>query len=760
MTSTVSEKSPRAGARALRRLITGLFGALAIAAPIIAAAQAQTAPKAEGALVIELKGGEKSEDVARMVDALRRDGKPVTLRFADPAAQPAPAQPLSVTPPAAQPSAAAPSSSPGFLAMLLEAFRLSGPSLKAIPPLGPDFIRAWTTNGGAGAFWLALLAATALGVGAGFLTHRTAARALALHEQRCTAKTSGRMALSLRRLTVDIAATVATVVVFKLLSDWWIDPNRLTNATEAAMLKTIVVFAVYLIIGRFLLSPGHPEARLLRIPRADLHFRIFLIYVITGQACFFMLAMADATASRPIGVSGLYLVVSTAFTIYKTWWFWIGRNDIAALILSGAEKPDAPGLLRRLFAIATPGIYIALGVAIWLVSRVAGMMHDGARWAWAAGATQFLIVLIPIIAVGAAHLIRDLHHRAPDEEQPPPLRKAFGVVGEQAAAGLVWVAGLVAMAHMWGDFFMESGSQMIVTQIRNLTAVVAVAIVGYLIWAFFRALFDAHAPKRAPSLPSEEEEHEQVQSRIGSVLPLLRGFALGAIVGLTILVALSKLGVDIGPLLAGFGILGLAISFGSQALVRDIVSGLFFMVEDAFRVGEYIDTGRLRGTVEKISLRSVQLRHQSGQIHTIPFGQIASVTNASRDWATVKFNIKLDRTADIEKARKTIKKTGLAMLEDPEIGREFILPLKMQGVSDINETGIIVRLKFTGKPSQASYLQRESLKRVHRAFGEAGVPFASHAVTVMRGMDEMSSAAAASTSIGLAQRAAANAPAA
>ena len=149
---------------------------------------------------------------------------------------------------------------------------------------------------------------------------------------------------------------------------------------------------------------------------------------------------------------------------------------------------------------------------------------------------------------------------------------------------------------------------------------------------------------------------------------------------------LSRLGVDIGPLLAGFGILGLAISFGSQALVRDIVSGFFFMVEDAFRVGEYVDTGKLKGTVEKISLRSMQLRHQSGQIHTVPFGQIPSLTNSSRDWATVKFNVRLDHSADIEKARKTIKKIGLAMLEDPEFGPHFIAPLKMQGVAEIADT--------------------------------------------------------------------------
>ena len=167
------------------------------------------------------------------------------------------------------------------------------------------------------------------------------------------------------------------------------------------------------------------------------------------------------------------------------------------------------------------------------------------------------------------------------------------------------------------------------------------------------------------------------------------------------------------------------------------------MLEDAFRVGEYVDTGRLKGTVEKISLRSIQMRHQSGQIHTIPFGQIQSLTNASRDWATIKFNVRLDHSADIEQARKTIKKVGLALLEDPEFGPHFIAQLKMQGVADITDSAVVIRLKFTGKPAHASTLQREALKRVYRALNEAHVPFASNAVTVRGGEGGSSAGAAA-----------------
>jgi small-conductance mechanosensitive channel len=175
------------------------------------------------------------------------------------------------------------------------------------------------------------------------------------------------------------------------------------------------------------------------------------------------------------------------------------------------------------------------------------------------------------------------------------------------------------------------------------------------------------------------------------------------------------------------------------------------MADDAFRVGEYIDTGRLKGTVEKITLRSVQLRHQSGLVHTIPFGQLQAITNASRDWATVKFNIRLEHGTDLEKMRKAIKKVGEAMLEDSELAGEIILPLKLQGVADITDNAIVCRLKFTAKPNRASWVQREALKRVYAAFDAEGLQFASGAVTVKTADSERAASALAAP--GIAQRA-------
>ncbi len=219
-------------------------------------------------------------------------------------------------------------------------------------------------------------------------------------------------------------------------------------------------------------------------------------------------------------------------------------------------------------------------------------------------------------------------------------------------------------------------------------------------------------------------------SRLQTVLPMLRA-AFGVVIAVVAaLIVLSHLGVDTAPLIAGAGVFGLAISFGSQSLVRDIISGLFYMWDDAFRVGEYIDTGRLKGTVEALGIRSVKLRHHNGPLHTVPYGQLGAVTNQSRDFATTKFNLRLEPGTDIELVRKTAKRIGIDMQEEPEIAAEVLIPLKLQGIVEVTETALVVRFKFTARPIKPSWVQREYLKRIYRVFAEKGIAFASGALTL------------------------------
>ena len=269
--------------------------------------------------------------------------------------------------------------------------------------------------------------------------------------------------------------------------------------------------------------------------------------------------------------------------------------------------------------------------------------------------------------------------------------------------------------------------------VRSSLITTAIALIsGYAVWRYFNHWAEHRLGEatRVGGPGAEDDPDVAPASRLTTVLPMLRVLMGVAIAMMTVMIALSQLGVNIGPLIAGASVFGLAISFGSQALVRDIVSGIFFMSDDAFRLGEYIDTGKLKGTVERISVRSVRLRHQNGQVHTIPYGQLTAISNFSRDWQTVKFNVRLARDADIEKVRKTVKQIGLEMMQDPELGKELLMPLKLQGVAEITDNALVVRLKFTVRPAKPTWVQREALKRIYRVFGEKSIDFPSSTIVV------------------------------
>lgn len=213
-------------------------------------------------------------------------------------------------------------------------------------------------------------------------------------------------------------------------------------------------------------------------------------------------------------------------------------------------------------------------------------------------------------------------------------------------------------------------------------------------------------------------------SRLRTLIPILRITTNVVIVVMISLLVLSHLGFDITPLLAGASVIGLAISFGSQALVKDIVSGVLFLAEDSFRIGEYIECGSASGTVEGFTLRSVRLRHQDGQIYTVPFGQIGEIVNFSRDWSTVKFNMSLDRDVDLDDVRRVTAEVAAYLKAD---FRDRLLDsLKVQGVKDVTDTALVVQFMFTALPRDPGEIERAARSRLLKAFKDEGIALSRH----------------------------------
>jgi len=227
-----------------------------------------------------------------------------------------------------------------------------------------------------------------------------------------------------------------------------------------------------------------------------------------------------------------------------------------------------------------------------------------------------------------------------------------------------------------------------------------------------------------------------------TLLPIFRNVLFVVLLVMVVLMVLAALGIDIGPLVAGASVVGVAIGFGAQTLVRDIISGMFYLLDDAFRTGEYIQSGNYKGTVESFSLRSVKLRHHRGPLYTVPFGQLGAVQNMSRDWVIDKLSVGVTYDTDLDKVKKLVKQIGSQLAEDPELGPNIMEPLKMQGVEQFGDFAIQIRMKMMTRPGEQFMVRRRAFAMIKQAFDANGINFAFPTVQVAGGE---TAAAAAST---------------
>jgi small-conductance mechanosensitive channel len=299
----------------------------------------------------------------------------------------------------------------------------------------------------------------------------------------------------------------------------------------------------------------------------------------------------------------------------------------------------------------------------------------------------------------------------------PLIRKGFRIV---LSAFFLFI-----ILRLWGvDLFLGR------LFTSHVLSVVIVIVIGLITWEFIKTKIDQKIKEEMPDSDEDMEEGGAGGSRMGTLLLITRKFILVIILVITAMIVLSSLGVNIGPLIAGAGVVGLAIGFGSQALVKDIISGIFFLIDDAFRIGDYIEAGTMKGTVEQISLRSMALRHPRGMVHTIPFGSIESITNFSRDYIITKLNFRVRYDTDVDRVRKIVKKINKKLMKDDEIGPVLLGKVKSQGVREMDDSAMIMRIKFKTIPGEQFIVRKEVFRHLQEQFRENGIEFAHRNVTV------------------------------
>lgn len=589
--------------------------------------------------------------------------------------------------------------------------------------------RSFDSNGSAlGALvnlgWIALAAIIAL------LAEKAVARGLSRKPRRTMRSRSGGPTLTgLLLLMVCDTLGLAVFAGAFIYARHWLMALGATLAIVLFAAHVLIRWRIAVLVVGTVLRPSEPVARLIELPDGEarrlarfLSATILAIIVLVG---FGRYGLADEGSGAPHVIA---LIVAAAVFALNVLIVFRARGAAEAL-LRGRDSHGLVGALRAGLARAWLPIGLAT-VAAMIVLFVFGLSLGLLSYYHAFSSTLGVLLVVIVLERLTE---RGWHDWEPSVGgSPDAVERLVTRSFHRILRAIVLLAAAMILAWIWIDA-VEMSASGAARALQSMMAAVATLFVAYVAWELVRLAIDRHLQSTGsgPRLPGVRDDDEATPgSRLQTILPMVRA-AFGVLIAIVgSLIVLSRLGIDTAPLIAGAGVFGLAVSFGAQSLVRDVISGLFYLWDDAFRVGEYIDTGRLKGTVEALGIRSVKVRHHNGPLHTIPYGQLGAVTNQSRDFATVKFNLRLEPGTDIELVRKTAKRVGLDMQENPEIAAEVMVPLKLQGIAEFADTAMVLRFKFTARPVKPSWVQREYLKSLYRAFAEKGIAFASGALTL------------------------------
>ncbi len=218
--------------------------------------------------------------------------------------------------------------------------------------------------------------------------------------------------------------------------------------------------------------------------------------------------------------------------------------------------------------------------------------------------------------------------------------------------------------------------------------------------------------------------------QLRTLAPVLAGVINTAVVIIAAMMALSQIGIEIGPLLAGAGIVGLAIGFGAQTIVKDFLTGIFLILEDALSVGDNVKIGDFSGTVEAMSLRTIKLRDYDGTLHVFPYSEAQVIHNANRGFAYAAFDIPLAFWSDVEKALDIIRSVADSVVKDPDFDSAVLAPAEIAGVDALSDNAIMLKGRIKTQSGAQWRVRREFYRRLKPAFDEAGLLFGQRQVPI------------------------------
>jgi small-conductance mechanosensitive channel len=511
-----------------------------------------------------------------------------------------------------------------------------------------------------------------------------------------------------------------------------INPPAMVSLATLTIVNAALLLLTVTTASRFLLSPRTPGLRL--IPVGDrsarfLHRWLCWIGAIVAFGCFGISALQLLGLPRVAAHAALKLVGLTILVILVS--LVIGKRRGVASWIRGERNADAPPATRNASAFWSVRARLS---EVWHLLVSAYLIATFAVWAFDVdGGFDYILhaTLISVAVVAVARLVALLIEHVVDRgvtlsrdpaSRFPLLRDRadrYLPVVHASTSVIVWLVAIVALVDIWGfdsvEWFEGPTGRALLGKTASIAFVVISAVIA---WEFVSAIIETYLMGSA-----RDGSPVQRSQRVRTLLPLLRNAFLIFLILVVLLIVLSEIGLNIAPLLAGAGVVGLAIGFGAQTLVKDIITGIFILFENTVAVGDVVDLGGGHsGLVEHFSIRTIKLRDNNGGVHTVPFSVVTSVNNMTKDFAYYMFNIKVDYAHDSDRVVEAITALGKELQNDMAFCDLILAPLEIIGLDSFGPDAAILQARFKTKPIKQWIVGREFNRRMKKRFEEIGIP--------------------------------------
>jgi small-conductance mechanosensitive channel len=501
------------------------------------------------------------------------------------------------------------------------------------------------------------------------------------------------------------------------------EPREATRLIVLTLVNASVLARAILALGRIALSPGLPRLRPLPLGDetanyAQIWLRRFVNVAVYGYFLAQGLLLVGVPASiyliflRAIGLllatMAIVLVLQNRASVSQ--WLGGGARSSAARVRA-ADVWHLIAilvivLLYLVWAFAVPG-----GVEFLLRAFVA---------------TAIILVIAKLLKAGIARAVKrgfalnsELSRRYPGLEARanrhlPMLQRLL--------IGVVWAFAVLALLEAWGlNSFGWLGSEIGRRITGSLVSILLILGIVWLTWELLDTAIERYLDERGPDGHTVERS-----ARMRTLLPLIRNATRVVLATMALLIVLSELGLNIGPLLAGAGVVGLAIGFGAQTLVKDVITGIFILVEESISVGDVVDLGGHSGVVESMTIRSVRVRDVSGSVHIIPFSSVTTVVNMTKEFAYAVFNLGISYEEDVDRATAVMQEVGRSLQHDPAFKSAVLSPIEVFGIDSFTDLSVKLQARMKTRPGRQWAVSREFYRRVKLAFREAGIEMPHH----------------------------------